>query len=509
MKRKVVFAIFCIFIMHKINSQNINWGKISESETMFYSPQILGQDEKYIYSLSLEKETQYLEKFDKQSFEKLYSKILEKPIINKEEAEFERIDLIAGKFIVFSSIYDDKAKESKIYATCFDSNTGEKSSENILVLNAPVEKKRRSEFNVFVSSNKKFLLINHYAYYKAKKEIKDEYKLLDQNLNTIAEKQETVNKEEIDYITYNFIVDNEGSFYYAKSYNSGDHYIVSYDANKKYEKWEEKIDLSDLKNKAKYSNVTFTINPNNDLVVSGYYTLNDKEIEGCFFMKIDNKSKEIIINKVNTFETSFKEEFLSLKEIKKNKEGEIPNLFNSINILNKADGGIILIGEKFQHTIYQSNYVVTHIFTFDDMIVLNLSPKGELLWTNRIPKRQYYKANGNFQSMERILKKVEFYSFLAGADKDSLYIYYNEHPKNLKVEKKEKLTYIHNIEDAVPVKIAIGLNSGDRKLEMVKDLSQNNIYFKPMVSYQKEQNSDIIVLAQYKKKYKLGTLSFK
>lgn len=506
MKKILTFVLLFILVINNINSQNIKWGEISESKSMFYSPEILGQDENFAYSLSFEKDEQFIEKFDKKSFQKLYSVKIERPIIEGEESEFERIDLIADKFIIFSSIYDTKAKVSKIFATCYNSNTGEKSSDNILIFSVPVEKKNRSEFYVFVSRNKKFLLINHSAYFKVKKEFKDEYLLLNQNLDIVAEKTETINKDELDYKTYNFIVDNDGSFYYVKSYNNGEHFIVSYDARKNYEKWEEKIDLSDLNNKAKYSNIKFSISPKNDLIISGYYTIDDKELEGCFFMKIDNFSKEVVINKVNIFEKSFKEEFLSLRENKKKKEGEIPNLFNHVRLLNKEDGGIVLIGEKYTHTIYQGNFKITHVFTYEDLVVLNFSPAGELFWAKRIPKKQYYKGDGTFQSIERISKKTEYFSYLAGMDKENLYIYFNEHPKNLNNPKK--LIYLHKVDDAVPLKFSLNLENGEVKSEIMKDLGQSSVFFKPMSSFQKEQNADVIIIAQFRKKFKLGTFNF-
>jgi hypothetical protein len=509
MKKTFLFLLVFISITYKITAQNINWGKLSESETMFYTPQIVGQDDQFIYSLSLEKKEPLIEKFDKKTFEKQYSKIVVKPNIEGQESEFERIDLIAGKFVVFSSIYESKSKESKIYATCYDSNTGEKISENTLIFSVPVEKKSRSEFRVFVSKNKKFLLINHIAYLKSQKAYKDLYKLLDQDLNIVVEKEETINKKEIDYRTYNYIVDNEGSFYFAKTYENSDSYIVSYDANKKYEIWQEKIDLSDLKNNAKYSNIVFSINPNNDLIVTGYYTIEGNLLEGCFFMKIENKSKEIVINKVNTFEKSFKEEFLSLKDIKRKKEAKIPDLFNSIQLLHKNDGGIILIGEKYQHLIFQSNYTITHSFLFGDLIVLNISPKGELIWSKRIPKNQARSYNGNFQSMQRIEKKTEFFSYLAGMDKQNIYIYFNENPKNINKQKNAKQKVLSDIEDAVPLKTAMNMENGESNSEIMYDLGQTSVYFKPMDCFQEGQESDIILFAQNKKNYKIGILSFK
>ncbi|MDF1551318.1 MAG: hypothetical protein P1P88_26085, partial [Bacteroidales bacterium] len=146
------------------------------------------------------------------------------------------------------------------------------------------------------------------------------------------------------------------------------------------------------------------------------------------------------------------------------------------------------------------------VFTYEDLVVLNFSPAGEMLWAKRIPKKQYYKGDGTFQSIERISKKTEYFSYLAGMDKENLYIYFNEHPKNLNNPKK--LIYLHKVDDAVPLKFSLNLENGEVKSEIMKDLGQSSVFFKPMSSFQKEQNADVIIIAQFRKKYKLGTFNF-
>lgn len=47
-----------------------------------------------------------------------------------------------------------------------------------------------------------------------------------------------------------------------------------------------------------------------------------------------------------------------------------------------------------------------------------------------------------------------------------------------------------------------------KKSDVIYDLGQINLYFKPMIFYQSKQDENIIIVAQNQVQYKLGRLSF-
>jgi len=516
-----------------VSGQELKWGETLTSDSKVYMPNIFGEDNDFIYVISYERGDIAIEKFDKRTWEKSYSKVIEakseeyyegEGFQDKSEKVLEYVTLLSNQFLVFSSDFDKENNTYSLYTSIYDAKTGEKVEENKKLYEVKVEKlKRRGKWGFLSSKNRKYMLIHHFAYHKKKKMYETHNLIIDKNLEILVDKKETENRDEETYEIYNYIVDNEGSFYYAKRYNAAETYVVSYDVNKDYEKWEEKIVLENMKIGSKLTNVSFSVNSKNDIIISGIYTIENTETknvstndanyaEGCFYIKIENFSKEIQISKLNLFSQEFKNSFRNSKQIKQEKEGKISSLFNITKILNKENGGIIFIGEKYYQVHYNNmTSYVAHFFA--DLIVLNFSPNGELLWEKRLKKMQGYGSSG-MKNVNKINSQLRYFSFTAGLSRNKLYILYNDHPKNVGKEMSKTfeplfIAHLRTIKDAIVLVNEIDLKSGNIKTSIVDDLKKEKLYLKAMEYYQANQASDMILLGQSKKNYKFGVLSFK
>jgi hypothetical protein len=507
-KIRLVILFLVFSSLNHVYPQSVKWGNLQTSESSLYKPHIMGDDNNFIYSTSTVYDKIYIEKFDKNDLSRQYSKLIVRPKIGMNELVYEGIYLMKDEFVIFASYYNSAENNSNIYAYIYNADDGAKVGDPKLILTVPVEKmKRKGNFSVLVSKDRTKILINHAGYYKKEKCVKDRYLLLNNDLETITEKEEKIFKDEIDYSTFNYIIDNDGSIYYIKNMIGGESFIVSYDANKDFEKWEDHIDFSDMNRKTKIVNMHFTINAENDLVLVGYYTLDGKNLDGTFIMKIRTFSKEIVFKKINTLDKETLKKLVLSNSLQNKTTPKIwIDTYNNTEILSKNDGGIILIGES----VYVYN---NKSYEMRDILVMNHSADGELLWTQKIPKYQFYIVNSGFKGYEAAIKNIEYGSFFSSIQDGKLKIYLNDNSENASNAKtgKSKLYQVDacklkKMKNTRPYCYSFDLVSGEVTTAELLPNPSDKTYFKPLVSYQKKSGSDAIFFSQYKTNYKFGIL---
>lgn len=521
MKALKLFAglfLTCIVLTQVSFAQKVAWGVLNHSSSSNYYPSIIGEDSENIYTVASVKGDRYVEAYDKNRMKVKYSKLIEQPKIGKSKVVYEGLNLVDGKFILLASYFDKNTKESTIYAYILDAETGKVTDKRVELFSFSVEKKRRKgNFYVYLSQDRTKMLLNHYAYYKKEKKYRDSYKLIDSDLNTIVERTDVFEKGERDYRTSAYLIDNDGSLYFAKRYYNGSDYIVSYDANRDYEKWEEKIDLGKLGMGAddKITDIIFSINAKNELVVSGYYSKEGNDLNGTFFMRIDNASKEVVVSKISEFDEKFKDEFLTTRQKAKGKEKEVNNVFKSIRIVDKNDGGIVLVGEQYYRYVYDNG----ESELYGDLVVLNISADGELLWANRIPKKQVYSYDTSlypivygswgvslFTWPTRI---TEFYSYFVALNDNEVVIVFNDNPKNFTNPKTSgRSRSLKRVQKASSVIYTMNLQTGEKKGDLFLKAKDMSVFMKPSVYYQQNQGTKPYIFGQKRKKYKYGKFSF-
>lgn len=495
------FILFCTFSF----GQTINWGQNNVSPNDKYSPEILSADDNYVYTLTYDYKDFYVEKFDLAKLTPVYSKVVEIPKIGSVQTELELISLVNDKFVVFYSYYNEQENVAELHAYTLDAVNGEKTGKSVRLMQLPVEKKRRAgEFYAFVSEDRKKILMNHYCYFKSQKMHQDKYVLFDANLDVLLERTEKLEKEDVNYRAFNYTIDNDGSVYYIKSSDEG-YSIVSYDAHNDYEKWEEKIDLSKTHPNAVIKNILLSYNSKNNLVLTGLYSVSDK-YEGLIYMCLDRFSKEITVNKIDEFEAGFKE------TICMNRPKAPRNMaYNHMSSINKADGGIIVIGEQYSRQIvYTKNSTSVHTY-FVDLVLFDLTAEGELIKAYRIPKYQADHSTINlFYTMKRVEKKCEYLSALSWLDNKYIYLAFNDNPVNVSqtgMQAKYKAISAAGVEKAVPVIVKINRETGELTKEAFTSLTRAEVVFKPQIHYYNPANNNLIVFAQRKLNYRFGTLT--
>lgn len=512
-----VFAI--VFILPTVVcGQKITWGQ-TLTGTKDYNPVIIGEDATSFYTYSGSDNELILEKFEKAGSKRSYSKKYELP----KNQNVEYAVLSDNKILIFISSYDKGKQLSEIYCNTYSPADGEKIEFKHAISSISLDQKERStgklyngirgvyeneNYNFYTSSDNKRILMVHRWYTEKLEKYTTQYILLDPGLNKIVDKEEVISKdEESTFYISGMTIDQDGSYYVHRRYHRGGYrtVLISYDANKGYEKYEYKIDTSKLAftENFKIDNSAITFNKNGEMILVGEFLKDNYYLEGCFFIKIDPKTKKMIEWKVSKFERKLMDQFMTQKQIKKGKDPIIYGNLNKMRLTLKEDGGVIGISDN--HSRGNLPNSAGEFYLFKDIVVFNFAPNGTLLWANRIPRNQFY----SFRTPFRMGKEIDYLSAFSALSNDKLYIAYNDKPENVAIKSdNEDLDRFEMSGKPVIALFTIDLKTGLKVKSQFMNGTDAQINLEPNSAFQKSQNSDPIILGSNNTVFKYGVMSF-
>lgn len=489
--KKATLFMAMSFFAFSLSAQTIEWGTKNKARDKWYSPYILMEDGESVYTTYFDDDNIVIEKHNNKG-NVVYSNPVKLEKINGEKAQIEDIEYLTDRFVLFVSCYDDTNEKAILYALSYSGKTGKQIGKEKKLFDAPVEKKKRKgSFYIFVSKDQSKVLVNHYAFYKAEGKLKDRYKLFDNEMNNLMEKTEVIVKKEKDYSTYNYIIDNDGSVYFIRKMDSGESFIVSYDATKDYEKWEEPVDVSKLDKNQAVGFIRFAFDNNNDLVIAGICNKIERDSKGLFksekvnpvgamYMKLDRKSKEVKVMKIHEFKIA---SMLNKDDY----------TFDNQSMHFTANNDLIFISQmsKIQYTQKMN------IYYDGELVVAKFNSDGELGWSNIIPKMQVSVVNVSAVILiAPSLVNTLYFTYISGVNNDKLFIIYNDNPKNLTLKDPLKVKPVKKVSQTVPFLCTIDLADGKAATKQFFDPKTVKTYIRTKVRYQKDYKSDIVSIAQ-------------
>lgn len=301
---------------------------------------------------------------------------------------------------------------------------------------------------------------------------------------------------------------------------------------------EYKIELKD-----KFiTELTFRVADDGDLVFSGFYSEKGAtSMKGTCFFKINPKTKDMTSVSTREFEFDFLTENLSNRNVEKakaavrsndkTKEPEL-NSYALDKLILRSDGGAILIAEQYyvderrqNNNYYGSPYAYggyydpfyspfyspyssyydpygrygrnnrsDYYFNYNDIIVVNIRPDGEIAWTARIPKHQMSKNDGGLYS-----------SYAMSIVADKLYFAYNEDSRNLDPNRKK--TYTEEPDKYSVVVLAEVNRQGEVKRSPLFQNKEEGIVTRPKICRQIGRR-DLAIYGERGRGYRFGLLSF-
>lgn len=164
------------------------------------------------------------------------------------------------------------------------------------------------------------------------------------------------------------------------------------------------IDLDEMP----YEDVRFDFDKvNNNLAISGFFTLNeDNGAEGYFYEIFDLDSSRVTSKKFTKFTDEF---ILSLTGKENSKKNPGLYSFDVKDVILRYDGGAIIVAESVYKSSEQSDANVfvsptspgfksVIYYYYNDVIVLSLNPEGNEDWRSIIRKKQVSQDDKGFYS---------------------------------------------------------------------------------------------------------------
>ncbi len=285
------------------------------------------------------------------------------------------------------------------------------------------------------------------------------------------------------------------------------------------------------------SDLSFKIADDGDLICAGFYSdKGAKSVKGACFFKINPKTHD----QTSISSRPFDFQFMTVNLSEKNKErakaalehgdkAAEPELYDySIDkLITRSDGGVIMIAEQYfiderlrnnynnygygnsafynpysyssiynpyGYNRYGNNRQPDYYFNYNDIIVVNIQPDGEIAWSARIPKRQISVNDfGQYSS----------YGMSIVADK--LYFIYNDDPKNLDPRAKKIATETPDKYSVVTI-AEVDRNGAVKRSPLFQN-KENGVVVRPKLSKQVGRR-ELAIYGESGRRYKFGVLSF-
>jgi hypothetical protein len=503
---------------------------------------IVGEYNNEIYALALSgKEDYFLKIFESKSMRMISSNPIIIPQITDREVDFEELFLLNGHLYAIGSVYDKSNKTFNLVGTEI-SDKGVLSKNTVQLFNSVVAKKsERGMFYFKLSPDEGALLIMHTSLFAKEDSVQYEVKLFDEKLNALfstAEKVKfddskkdyefTIADFELNFQDDVFLVINESYRDTKKKEQIEKFQIHLFKKANNYKK--EVVDI-DIKGK-EIINCSMISTSKNTLKLVGFYSSvrengkANKNLKGVYNATINLASNNNENLKFDEFDYETKVKLLGERRAKNGKD--VKPLYNITTIIEKNDGGLIVLSElQFVYVGQSSGFgplAFTPItYTKNEIIVTCLKADGSLDWSNVLPKEQaatvttlslafgFVGGNGSFAvggalmiPLAQMGKGPEYLGAIPIYKNGQLNVIFNDNAKNKGITDIEKIKALGNYNNAVP-SLFIFDEKGMITRKDPEEVVKNELVIRPGVYYRKNEN-ELILYSSRKKQDKLGRL---
>lgn len=545
-KQLLLFFAFLMFSLtsysqYKIENIGISYGEeITEEKGKIIK--IIGEANNKIYALGLKgKKDYFLKIFSSKEMKLLTNKPIVLPELADKEIGFEEITLLNDRLYVIGSVYKRKDKIFNLVGIEF-SEDGVLSNNMITLFESQVARSSdRGGFYFKQSPDENKLLVMHTALFEKEDAMKYEIKLFDDSLNVNFATEDKVSyddsKKDYQFTISDFDVNSKNDVFLIV--NEG------YRDNKKKEKI-EKFELHIFKNQNQYKKEIVNIDVKdkeiinckmlstnkNTLQIVGFYSSvrengkANKELKGVYNATINLATNANENLKFNEFDYETKVKLLGERRAKKGKD--VKPLYEIHSIIEKNDGGLIVVSEYRVVIVGQTQGFGPLGFTpityvTNEMIVTCLKPDGTLEWSNVVAKDQAAAVtvlslgffgtggNGNFNVSAGVSipltvmgKGPEYLSGIPIYKDGQLNIIFNDNKKNKGITDIEEIKSLGNYNNSVPTLFVFD-DKGQITRKDPEEAIKNELVMRPGIFYRKNQK-EYLIYASRKSEDKLGRM---
>ncbi|MGL2962223.1 hypothetical protein ACSVH2_00205 [Flavobacterium sp. RSB2_4_14] len=547
MKKNLIGFFFFILSCTNLSAQN----KI-EKMSMTYGEElpddkqkivkIIGEVNNKIYALAFkEKEDYFLKIFEAKSMKMISSNLIVIPQVSDREVDFEEVFLLNDKLYAVGSVYNKKDKTFNLVGTEI-SDKGVLSKNTIILFNSQVAKKsEKGAFYFKQSPDGGALLVMHTSHFPKEDAVKYEVKLVDDKLTTLFSSEEKVvfddNKKDFEFTIADFelnfqddvfLVINE-SYRDSKKKEKIENFKIH--AFKKANNYQKEVVDINIKGKEIINCKMMSTNKNTLQLVGFYSSVREngkanKDLKGVYNATINLATNKNDNLKFNEFDYETKVKLLGERRAKKGKD--VKPLYNITTIIEKNDGGLIVLSElQFVYVGASSGIgplAFTPVtYTKNEIIVTCLKPDGSLDWSNVLPKEQSAvvttmsfvfgmgSSNGSFAvggaiaiPLAQMGKGPEYLGAIPIYKNGVLNIVFNDNIKNKGITDIEEIKALGNYNNAVPT-LFIFDDKGKITRKDPEEVIKNELVIRPGIYFRKSEN-ELIIYSSRKKLDKLGRL---
>jgi hypothetical protein len=529
-----------LFGQYNLDNLKITYGEeIKDSKNKIIK--IAGEANDKIYALTLKDKSFFLKVFSAGDMKVLSENPIVIPADNDRDVDFEDIYMLNDRLFIIGSVFHKKTKVFTLVGVEVFPN-GNLAKNNIVLFDAEVESKsKRGGFYYRMSPDNDALLIMHASNFKKEDAVKYEVKLFDENLNTLFAHSEKVtfepNKKDHEFFIPDFdvnvnddvfLVINEG---YRDSKTKTKHERFEVHAFKKDKKYAKEVIDINIKDK-ELINCKMMATANQTLQLVGFYSSvrpngkANKELKGVYHASLNINNNSVNQLKYNEFDYDTKVKLIGKRRADKGKD--VQPLYNIHSIIEKNDGGLIVLSEYQLVMVGQSSGIGPLAFTpvnyiKNEVIVTSLNADGSIAWSNVLPKEQAAAVTvmsfsfgaigggGNFTvggsvsiPLTQMGKGPEYLGLIPMYKNGELDILINDNIKNKGVTDIEKIKSMGNYNNAVPSIFSFDSN-GNITRKDPEEAIKNELVLRPGVYYRKSAN-EFIIYASRKSQNKLGRM---
>lgn len=517
----LIAAALPLVAQTKTQRADVRWGPELSAKADGAFGYVFDWSEDAVYMKVNQKKEGFIQKMG-MDLKSRYKKLLPTKI-GKDEHSIERLDVLGDRIAVFSSFFDKKTKINTLYLRLFnESDMSPVGTIRKVATIGDASKKWQGGFSLGVSPNEEKILVRIDLPYE--KEMPERFKMqvYSSNFDPEWEQEVTLPYPDKEFSVSSTLVDNDGSVivvgtkyaekaearelkkderpaytYMLLTYDgSGDAQIQPIEAGDKF--------LQDL---------TITIPDEGDILCGGFYGKKGASSQsGAFYMRLDRKTKAILHQSYKEFSKEFITQYMTEKEEEKatkkaEKKGEEVELikYDLDELIVREDGGVVMVGEQynfFTTTVCTSSpnggqtcRTVYH-YVYNDIVVVNVDPSGNIEWATKIPKRQHTTNDGGYYS-----------SYAMTVKGDKLYFIFNDSGKNLFLKEGDKIAPFKITGKEALITLATVESDGTVHREALLSPEKGETITRPKACVQ-TPDDQLFMFATRKDDYRFGLVSF-
>lgn len=493
------------------------WSEAEKLDRKQRSALLLGADNDTFYVLSERSgrgrtKEYYLLRYRRESLEKIGESLIKLPEVDGNELRLYSIDLYEKGLLVIGTAKADSGNGMGLYGTWY-AKDGMRLGLPALLYEAPGKRPADTEgVGVTVSADSTLLLIHHENNINRKANESFDLKVLDLNLEIIWQKEIELPYRSDLFEINQYLLDENGHVYMMtgirtekaqvrqeeRPLSEKRYVLVTYDPDRNKVK-EFEVGLDDKWVISTASDLT----PEGDLAIGGFYS-NDRyfSVAGTFFFRVDGKSKEVAAKGLKAFDDAFLRQFI--KENRLEKERELDNFYFDHFVL-RDDGGASLVAEqyyvtqRFRADITTGRQEIQYFYHYNDIIVVDVLPDGNIHWAKKIPKEQVTMNDDGRYS-----------SYALTSDEGNLFFVFNDHPDNaqrFRTNPQSAPRSFTSTKNSVVNAVAINHDGQQRRLPLLESKEERTAV-KPKVNLS-TGSGELLIYAQYRRHFRLGRFNFK